>query len=324
MVSAERAPDMVAMGGMTDLTEAHQGLAASTANIRRRSGRAARSTASSTAFPASPSSTGCTTGRTGSRRPASPGRPRHFAELTDIAVKLTDPAKNRYGFGMRGGAGGQSAVHGHAARLRARARRRRQGRRSTGRRRSRRMDLYSGLYTKLKVCPPSAPNDGYRQIMEAFKTGQTGDDLAPHRLAHRDPAGAEARPVHDRHAPGRARGALCAHDLPVQRHHGSAQHRCRLGLDRLLVGARCRRSRCSRRPATSRPIPKSPRTSGSPRTRSTRRPSRPRPIGQLPPPLSRQPGLGGDRGAARVPEDPGRPDHGRDAADAILPASKPR
>ena len=29
------------------------------------------------------------------------------------------------------------------------------------------------LLTRHKVAPPSAPNDGYRQIMEAFKTGQT-------------------------------------------------------------------------------------------------------------------------------------------------------
>ena len=36
------------------------------------------------------------------------GPPKNFAEMTDIAVKLTDPAKNRYGFCMRGAAGGQA------------------------------------------------------------------------------------------------------------------------------------------------------------------------------------------------------------------------
>ena len=33
--------------------------------------------------------------------------------------------------------------------------------------------FYVDLLTKHKVAPASAPNDGYRQIMEAFKTGQT-------------------------------------------------------------------------------------------------------------------------------------------------------
>jgi multiple sugar transport system substrate-binding protein len=33
--------------------------------------------------------------------------------------------------------------------------------------------FYSDLFLKEKVVPPSAPNDSYRQIMEAFRTGQT-------------------------------------------------------------------------------------------------------------------------------------------------------
>jgi multiple sugar transport system substrate-binding protein len=36
------------------------------------------------------------------------------------------------------------------------------------------LQWYSDLYTKQKVVPPSAPNDSYRQVMEAFRTGQTG------------------------------------------------------------------------------------------------------------------------------------------------------
>ena len=35
------------------------------------------------------------------------------------------------------------------------------------------MRFYTELYTKHKVAPPSAPNDSYRQIMEAFRAGQT-------------------------------------------------------------------------------------------------------------------------------------------------------
>jgi len=34
--------------------------------------------------------------------------------------------------------------------------------------------FYSDLYTKYNVCQPSAPSDSYRQIMEGFRTGQTG------------------------------------------------------------------------------------------------------------------------------------------------------
>jgi len=98
--------------------------------------------------------------------------PTTFAEFQDAAVKLTNPSKGRYGFGMRGGGGGQGyivdvieafgspiVVDGKAAIDKAKA-----------------VDAikwYSELFTKLKVVPPSAPNDSYRQIMEAFETGQT-------------------------------------------------------------------------------------------------------------------------------------------------------
>ncbi len=98
--------------------------------------------------------------------------PTTFAEFQDAAIKLTDASKGRYGFGMRGGGGGQGyivdmiesfgspiVVDGKAAIDKAKA-----------------VDAiraYSELFTKYKVVPPSAPNDSYRQIMEAFETGQT-------------------------------------------------------------------------------------------------------------------------------------------------------
>jgi len=98
--------------------------------------------------------------------------PTTYAEFQDAAIKLTNPAKGRYGFGMRGGGGGQGyiidviesfgspiVVDGKAAIDKAKA-----------------VDAikwYSELFTKYKVVPPSAPNDSYRQIMEAFETGQT-------------------------------------------------------------------------------------------------------------------------------------------------------
>jgi multiple sugar transport system substrate-binding protein len=98
--------------------------------------------------------------------------PTTLAEFLDAAKKLTDPSKNRYGFGLRGGDGGQAfiidmiesfgspiVVDGKAAIDKQKA--------------IEAITFWSELYTKHKVVPPSAPNDSFRQIMEAFKTGQT-------------------------------------------------------------------------------------------------------------------------------------------------------
>jgi multiple sugar transport system substrate-binding protein len=100
------------------------------------------------------------------------GPPKTMFEMAEIAQKLTDPSKNRFGFGMRGGSGGQNLVldvfkafgleivkDGQPAMERQKL--------------VDALDWYSGLFTKLKVCQPSAPNDSYRQLMEGFKTGQT-------------------------------------------------------------------------------------------------------------------------------------------------------
>jgi multiple sugar transport system substrate-binding protein len=93
--------------------------------------------------------------------------------LREAAIALTDADNDRYGFGLRGGDGGQGAVQGIM--------------RAYG---GLSMDdagvpvidrdkaieaitFYAGLYTTDKVVPPSAPNDSYSQIMQAFRTGQT-------------------------------------------------------------------------------------------------------------------------------------------------------
>ena len=98
--------------------------------------------------------------------------PKTMPEFMQAAIKLTDPAKKRFGFSLRGGAGGQKfvidmleawgsplVVDGKMAIDKAKA--------------VEAMTFYTELLTKHKAVPTSAPNDGYRQIMEAFKTGQT-------------------------------------------------------------------------------------------------------------------------------------------------------
>jgi len=98
--------------------------------------------------------------------------PKTFEEFLAVCRKLTDPSKNRYAFGMRGGAGafkyvidvmeafgssivkdGQVAIDKPTA-VEA-------------------ITFYADLFRKENVAPPSAPNDSYRQIMEGFRTGQT-------------------------------------------------------------------------------------------------------------------------------------------------------
>ncbi len=99
--------------------------------------------------------------------------PKTLEDFRQVAIKLTDASKNRYGFGLRGGGGGQGFLvdllqafgsplidaDGKASIDRDKA--------------IEAIKFYSGLFTTDKVVPPSAPGDSFRQIMEAFKTGQT-------------------------------------------------------------------------------------------------------------------------------------------------------
>ncbi len=98
--------------------------------------------------------------------------PTTFDEMFDAAVKMTDPAKGRFGFGMRGGAGGQGLVvqvirafgsplvqDGKAALDVAKT--------------TEALKWYSELHTKAKAVPPSVTNDSFRQIMEGFQTEKT-------------------------------------------------------------------------------------------------------------------------------------------------------
>lgn len=98
--------------------------------------------------------------------------PKTLDEFVAVAKKMTDPSKNRYGFGMRGGPGGfayiidliesfgsKFVVDGKNAMDKGKT--------------LAAIKWYSELATVHKVVPPSVTNDGFRQIMEGFKTGQT-------------------------------------------------------------------------------------------------------------------------------------------------------
>lgn len=171
MVVAERLPDMLAMGGLVDITDR-------TASWAKRG-----------EYPADRWAGASAQGRTYGvpaftfvdwvyyrkdwfEQAGIDGPPKTLDEFVSAARKLTDPSKNRYGFGMRAGPGGFAyvvdlleafgspfVIDGKNAIDRAKA--------------IAAVKWYSDLYTVHKVVPPSAPNDGFRQIMEGFKTGQT-------------------------------------------------------------------------------------------------------------------------------------------------------
>jgi multiple sugar transport system substrate-binding protein len=100
------------------------------------------------------------------------GPPATLDEFVTTAKKLTDPSKNRYGFGMRGGPGGAAYVidliEAFGSKFVV------DGKNAMDRDKTlAAVKWYSDLATVHKVVPPSAANDGFRQIMEGFKTGQT-------------------------------------------------------------------------------------------------------------------------------------------------------
>ncbi len=97
--------------------------------------------------------------------------PTTLAEMYDAAVKLTDASKNRFGFGLRGGPGGQNPIINmmeafgspvlHA-----------DGTIGLDREKAIEGVAYWSDMAK-NAAPPSAANDGFRQIIEGFQTGQT-------------------------------------------------------------------------------------------------------------------------------------------------------
>ncbi|MGB9858264.1 MAG: ABC transporter substrate-binding protein [Dictyoglomaceae bacterium] len=99
--------------------------------------------------------------------------PTDLAKFLDAAKKLTNPSANRYGFGLRGGAGGQDQwlafIVAQGARLVDR----------NGKVIANSPEAvlanqwYIDLFRVHKVAPPSAPTDAYAQIIGAFQAGIT-------------------------------------------------------------------------------------------------------------------------------------------------------
>jgi multiple sugar transport system substrate-binding protein len=99
--------------------------------------------------------------------------PTTLAEFRDAAIKLTDASAGRYGFGLRGGPGGQDIVINMMEAFGA-SLMHEDGSISLDREKAiAGIDFWAGLMFRDKAVPPSAPNDGFRQIIEGFQTGQT-------------------------------------------------------------------------------------------------------------------------------------------------------
>ncbi len=99
--------------------------------------------------------------------------PDTWDDLRAAAIALNDPANDRYGFGLRGGDGGQGQVMS-MMRAYGGLTADESGVPVIDRDKAiEAVTFYANLYTTDKVVPPSAPNDSYSQIMQAFRTGQT-------------------------------------------------------------------------------------------------------------------------------------------------------
>lgn len=99
--------------------------------------------------------------------------PDTWEDVRNAALALTDAANDRYGFGLRGGDGGQGQIM-NIMRAYGGLSADENGVPVIDRDKAiEAITFWSGLYTTDKVAPPSAPNDSYSQIMQAFRTGQT-------------------------------------------------------------------------------------------------------------------------------------------------------
>jgi len=98
--------------------------------------------------------------------------PTTLDEMLQAAIQLSDPAAGRFGFGLRGGPGGQNIIINmmeafgspvlHA-----------DGTIGLDREAAIEGITFYSRFLSEGAAPPSAPNDGFRQIIEGFQTGQT-------------------------------------------------------------------------------------------------------------------------------------------------------
>lgn len=99
--------------------------------------------------------------------------PTTLEEMRQAAIALTDESKGRYGFGLRGGPGGQNIIVNVIEAFGSPVKKE-DG--SIGLERDiviDALDFYAGLLVKDHAVPPSAANDGFQQIITGFQTGQT-------------------------------------------------------------------------------------------------------------------------------------------------------
>lgn len=104
------------------------------------------------------------------------GCPATWDDMTEAAIAITDPSKGRYGFGLRGGPGGGGMytpiLESYGATVTDGG-----GKPTLDQYRDEvvaSLAFYTGLKTEHDAVPDSVASDSYAQLMEAFRTGQTG------------------------------------------------------------------------------------------------------------------------------------------------------
>ena len=165
------------------------------------------------------------------------GPPATLEEFQEAAVRLTDPARGRYGFGMRAGDGG----HNHVIDMieafgspivaggKARHRRGQGGRGPALLLRAVHRSQGGAAERAERQLPPDNGGVSHRPDRDA---------VARHRFAHRGAALAGSGAVHDRPETGRPGGPGNAPRIPLQRADEGGGGRCLLGLGELLGAGR--------------------------------------------------------------------------------------
>ncbi|MEZ4504351.1 MAG: extracellular solute-binding protein [Thermomicrobiales bacterium] len=171
MAAADRIPDMLALGGLVDLTERYNAWEGS-AGIDPALMNSATIDGQIYGIPAF-LFIDWLYYRKDWFDEAGLAPPTTWDEAREAAIALTDAANDRYGFGLRGGDGGQGQVMS-IMRAYGGLSADESGVPVIDREKAiEAVTFWAGLYTTDKVAPPSAPNDSYSQIMQAFRTGQT-------------------------------------------------------------------------------------------------------------------------------------------------------